>query len=125
MRETGKRATRDCGSSREIGAGDGVNEGNEVCVDLRGLDAPELHPEVDEDAVGTAPWKCKCRCTGAVRANKSLMIVVNASLSRTPFGRTCFPTGDGVTDGGDCGDKILEISETGQDWDVSGGEDWT
>jgi hypothetical protein len=59
LRDTGRRGTRDCGSSREKGAGDGVNEGSEVCVILPGLDAPELLSEADDDTAGTAPWKCK------------------------------------------------------------------
>jgi hypothetical protein len=69
MLDTDRRGTRDCGSSRGRGAGDGVDEGSEACVGLLGLDASESLPEADEDAAGTAPWKCEWRCTGAGRAN--------------------------------------------------------
>jgi len=98
--DTDRRGTRLCGSRRRD-TGEGVDEDSELCVVLRELDAPELLPEAeDEDRVGTPPWKCKWRCTGAWRANKSLIIVLRESLSRTPFGRICFVIDDGATEGG-------------------------
>jgi hypothetical protein len=96
--DTDRRGTRHCGNRRRD-----TREDSELCVVLRELDAPELLPEAeDEDRVGTPPRKCKWRCTGAWRANKSLIIVLSESLSRMPFGRICFVTGDGDTDGGGC-----------------------
>jgi hypothetical protein len=114
VRDTDRRRARDCGRRRRD-TGEVVDEDSEPCVVLREQVALELFPEAeDEDRVGILPWEYKCqwRWTGAWRANKSLMIVVSASLSRTPFGRTWFRTGDGVTDGGGCcsGQKALEFS---------------
>ena len=103
VRDTDRRGTSDCGSSHGRDTGEGVDEGSDVCIGLWGLDRPESLPEADEDAAGTASWKCEWRSTGAWRANRSLITVFRASLSRTPFGRMCFfPTEDGVTGGGGC-----------------------
>jgi hypothetical protein len=117
-----KRGTRLCGR-RSRDADEGVDEDSELCVVLRELDVPELFPEAeDEDRVGIPPWKCKWRCTGAWRANKSLIIVLSASLSRTPFGRICFLTGDGVSDGGDCCNVVCEQGGTGTKQGYSRGQ---
>ena len=133
VRDTVRRGTRDCGSSCERGAGDDVDEDGEIGVIFRELDAPESLPETDEDAAGNAPSKCEWRCTGTWRANRSLIIVVSASLSRTPFGRARFPTEDGVTGSGArcCGDACEQSSGDQrelQGWDVWGleaRENWT
>lgn len=122
VRDTDRRGTSDCGSSHGRDTGEGVDEGSDVCVGLWGLDRPESLPEADEDAAGTASWKCEWRSTGAWRANRSLITVFRASLSRTPFGRMCFfPTEDGVTGGGGCcnggcGQSSASQREL-QDWD--------
>jgi hypothetical protein len=88
--DTDRRGPRLCGSRRRD-TGEGVEKDGEFCVVLRELDAPELFPEAeDEDRVGILPWKRRWRCTGGWRANKSLIIVLSASLNRTPFGRICF-----------------------------------
>jgi len=88
--DTDRRGTRLWGSRRGD-TDEGVDEDSELCVVLRELDAPELLPEAeDEDRVGILPWKHRWRCTGGWRANKSLIIVLSASLNRTPFGRICF-----------------------------------
>jgi len=99
--DTDRRGIRHCGSCRRD-TGEGVVEDSEPCVVLRDLDAPELLPVPEaenDDRVGIPPWKCKWRCTGGWRANKSLIIVLSASLSRTPFGRFCFLTVDDVVCG--------------------------
>lgn len=101
-----RRGPRLCGSRRRD-TGEGVEKDGEFCVVLRELDAPELLPEAeDEDRVGILPWKRRWRCTGGWRANKSLIIVLSASLNRTPFGRICFlgaigsSCGNGMSRGG-------------------------
>ena len=132
VRDAVRRGTRDCGSRCETGAGDDVDEDGEGGVIFRELDAPESLPETDEEAAGTAPSKCEWRCTGTWRANRSLIIVVSASLSRTPFGSARFPMEGGVTGSkarccSGCGQSSGDQQDL-QGWDVWGlkaRENWT
>jgi hypothetical protein len=65
VRDTPRRGTRDCGSSRERDARDDADEDTDVGGVIFGeLDALESLPETGGDAAGTAPWKCEWRCTG-------------------------------------------------------------
>jgi len=56
--DTERRGTSDSGSHGS-GAGSGVDEGDEVCVVDRELDAPESLLESAEDATATAAGDCK------------------------------------------------------------------